>query len=114
MPCGSRAAYSVSSFIQTKENAPRSVGSTSSARCSSEVSGWCASSAVTSPVSLVEVSMSRVWSGSSPSGSGRSSTICCSSWVLIRLPLWPSAIEPSAVGRNVGCAFCQVLAPVVE
>ena len=32
----------------------------------------------------------------------------------MRLPLWPSAIEPSAVGRNVGCAFCQVLAPVVE
>ena len=41
MPCGSRAAYSVSSFIQTNEKAPRSSGSTSSARCSSEVSGWC-------------------------------------------------------------------------
>ena len=26
-PCGSRAAYSVSSFIQTIENAPRSSGS---------------------------------------------------------------------------------------
>ena len=32
-----------------------------------------------------------------------------SSWVLIRLPLWPSAIEPSAVGRKVGWAFFQVL-----
>ena len=54
MPCGSRAAYSVFSFIHTKQNAPRSSGSTSSARCSSEVSGWWASSAVTRPVSLVE------------------------------------------------------------
>ena len=114
MPWGSRAAYRVSSFIQTNENAPRSIGSTSSARCSSEVSGWWASSAVTSPVSLVDVSTSRVCSGSSPSGSGSSSTSRCSSWALMRLPLWPSAIEPSAVGRNVGCAFCQVLAPVVE
>ena len=42
------------------------------------------------------------------------STSWASSWVLIRLPLWPSAIEPSAVGRNVGWALCQVLAPVVE
>ena len=56
MPCGSRAAYSVFSFIQTKQNAPWSSGSTSSARCSSEVSGWWASSAVTRPVSLVDVS----------------------------------------------------------
>ena len=77
MPWGSRAAYSVSSFIQTNENAPRSIGSTSRARCSSEVSGWWASSAVTRPVSLVEVSTSRVCSGSSPSGSGSASTICC-------------------------------------
>ena len=70
MPCGSRAAYRVSSFIHTNEKAPRSSGSTSSARCSSEVSGWWASRAVTRPVSLVDVSTSRACSGSSPSGSG--------------------------------------------
>ena len=38
----------------------------------------------------------------------------CRSRVLVRLPLWASAIEPSAVGRKVGWALCQVLAPVVE
>ena len=113
MPCGSRAAYSVSSFIQTNEKAPFSCGSTSRARCSSEVSGWWASRAVTRPVSLVD-SRSRAWMSSSPGSLGRSATSCASSWVLIRLPLWPSASEPSAVGRNVGCALCQVLAPVVE
>jgi hypothetical protein len=32
----------------------------------------------------------------------------------MRLPLWPSAIDPSTVGRNVGWAFCHVEAPVVE
>ena len=34
--------------------------------------------------------------------------------VLVRLPLWPSARPPDAVGRNVGWAFFQTLAPVVE
>ena len=114
MPCGSRAAYSVSSFIQTNENAPLSSGSTSSARCSSEVSGWCASSAVTRPVSLVELSSADAVCRSSSSWSGQVLDHLPSSWVLIRLPLWPSAIEPSWLARNVGCAFCQVLAPVVE
>ena len=41
-------------------------------------------------------------------GRAASATASRSSWVLIRLPLWPSAIEPSAVGRKVGWAFCQV------
>ena len=40
MPWGSRAAYNVFSSIHTNENAPRSSGSTSTARSSSEVSGW--------------------------------------------------------------------------
>jgi hypothetical protein len=51
---------------------------------------------------------------SSPEAGGRSATRARRSWVLIRLPLWPSAIEPSAVGRNVGWAFFQMLEPVVE
>ena len=38
-----------------------------------------------------------------------------SSAVLTRLPLWPSASPlPVAVVRNVGCAFSQVVEPVVE
>ena len=51
---------------------------------------------------------------SSSVSTGRSATICWRSRVLVRLPLWASAIEPSAVGRKVGWALCQVLAPVVE
>jgi hypothetical protein len=35
--------------------------------------------------------------------------------VFTRLPLWPSAIPlPAAVVRKVGCAFSQVVEPVVE
>ncbi len=38
-----------------------------------------------------------------------------SSAVLTRLPLWPSATPlPAAVVRKVGCAFSQVVEPVVE
>ena len=88
-------------------------GSSSAARSSSEVSGWWASRAVTSEVSLVLVSSLREPRSSSPSR-GSAATIAWSSRVLVRLPLWPSAIDPSAVGRKVGWALCQVLAPVVE
>ena len=31
--------------------------------------------------------------------------------MLVRLPLWPSAMLPVAVERKVGCAFFQTLAP---
>ena len=115
MPCGSRAAYSVSSFIQTKQNAPRSCGSTSSARCSSERVGVVGEQRGDQAgvvgrrldVAGLQVELAV--------GAGQvGDHLRRSSWVLIRLPLWPSAMEPSAVGRNVGCAFCQVLAPVVE
>ena len=61
MPCGSRAAYSVFSFIQTKQKAPRELRQHLERalleRC---VSGWWASSAVTRPVSLVDASDGRV------------------------------------------------------
>ena len=55
----------------------------------------------------------RIWR-SSCSPPSAPTTIAASSGVLMRLPLWASAIEPVAVGWNVGCALCQVLAPVVE
>ena len=113
MPCGSRAAYSVSSFIQTNEKAPCSSRQHLERALLQRGVRVVASSAVTRPVSLVD-SRSRAWMSSSPGSLGRSATSWARSWVLIRLPLWPSAIEPSAVGRNVGCALCQVLAPVVE
>ncbi len=101
------------SSIHTNENAPRSVGSTATAFSSRLVSGWCASSAVTRLVSLVD---SRVRTGrsSSPWTVPSSPTRRASSRVLVRLPLCASAMDPLAVGRNVGWALCQVLAPVVE
>ena len=42
------------------------------------------------------------------------STRSRSSSELVRFPLWPSATVPQAVGPRVGCAFSQVLPPVVE
>ncbi len=78
------------------------------------MSGWCASSAVTRLVSLVEAGVGFVEMSSSPNAPARSATRCCSSRVLVRLPLWASAIEPVSVGRKVGWALYQVLAPVVE
>lgn len=49
-----------------------------------------------------------------PFSLGRAATISASCAVLTRLPLWPSAIEPCAVARNVGWAFSHTEAPVVE
>ena len=44
-----------------------------------------------------------------------SAAFAASSAVLTRLPLWHSARPvPASVVRNVGCAFSQVEAPVVE
>ena len=98
--------------MKTSENAPRSSGSSSIAAASIERSGCAASSAVSMSVSLVEAM--RVPSGSSPDVSASSASRARSSWVLVRLPLWPSARWPVAVCRNVGCAFSHTLEPVVE
>ena len=114
MPCGSRAAYSVPSSMNTKQKAPRIVGQHLERglleRCGR---GTAASSAVTRSVSL---DASEVSGGEVELAvvAASSSTRLARSPVLVRLPLWPSAIEPSAVERKVGCALCQTLAPVVE
>ena len=73
-------------------------------------------SVVTRLVSLVATMWLPCLTGmsSSPAISRRFATRSASSRVLVRLPLWASATEPCAVGRNVGWALCQVLAPVVE
>ena len=99
MPCGSRAAYSVVSSMKTRQNAPRSSGSTSSAASSSERSGCAASSAVTRSVSLVASGVATP-SGSSPRASAARAARRASSPVLIRLPLWPSASPPVAGGAE--------------
>ncbi len=101
--------------MKTIENAPLTCGSTCGA-ASSTVSGlpsssvWPASSAVTRSVSLVAAT----WVARPPGRSACSATSSASRAVLTRLPLWPRAIEPWAVARNVGWAFSQTEAPVVE
>ncbi len=114
MPCGSRAAYSVCSSIQMNEKAPLIVGSSSAAFSSSDLSGWCARSAVTRLVSLVDTGAFFIDRSSTSGLAARSATRAARSRVLVRLPLCARAIEPVSVGRNVGWALCQVLAPVVE
>ena len=96
--------------MKTSENAPRRRGSTSSAVAARVGAGSPASRAVTSAVSVV------LPRASSPRRllPYRSATSSLSSAGLVRLPLWPSAIEPCAVARNVGWAFSHTEAPVVE
>lgn len=114
MPWGSRAAYSVCSSMKTREKAPLTSGRILAA-ASSMVSGlpsssvWPARSAVTRSVSLVAAT----WVAR-PFSLGSAATISASWAVFTRLPLWPSAIEPCAVARKVGCAFSHTEAPVVE
>ena len=115
MPCGSRAAYSVDSFIQTKEKAPRSSGQHLE-RALLEGGVGVAREQRRDQVGVAGrgLDVAAVQRRARRADRAASATSSPSSWVLIRLPLWPSAIEPSSVGRNVGWAFCQVLAPVVE
>ena len=68
---------------------------------------------MTSEVSVV-ASCDRAPGTNEPSWASRSASQLCSSRVLVRLPLWPRAMPPVAVGRKVGWAFFQTLAPVVE
>ena len=53
--------------------------------------------------------------GSRRAGSIGSVAFAASSAVLVRLPLWPSAMPPPCwAGRYDGCAFSHVHEPVVE
>ncbi len=104
-PCGSRAAYSVFSSMNTRQNAPRSCGRTRSAASATDSSGRAVSSAVIRCVSEVVVPMSMP----------RLPTSLRSSAVLTRFPLWAKAIAvPAEVDLMVGWAFSHVGAPVVE
>jgi hypothetical protein len=102
--------------MKTKEKAPLTRGSTASADSSTVRSGSAASNVVTRLVSLVGITwlLWRDGMSSSPATDARLSTHSARSRVLVRLPLWARATDPFAVGRNVGWALCQVLAPVVE
>ena len=105
MPWGSRAAYNVCSSMKTKQNAPRSRGSTSSAAASRVRSASSARSAVTRAVSVVLPRASSPRCASSPR---RPSTRSRSSAELVRLPLWARATVPPACPPRVGWAFSQV------
>ena len=96
--------------MNVRQNAPRTVGSSSRAACSSVESAapW-ASSAPRMSESVVAARPARVLI--SPASRARPA----SSVVLTRLPLCPSATPvPAAVLRNTGWAFSQVVEPVVE
>ncbi len=93
--------------MNTSEKAPRSLGRTSIAACSTLTSGRAASSAVSrsesvvAPIELAACPAARASSASSA--------------VLTRLPLWPSARPvPAGVVRKLGWAFSHVVEPVVE
>ena len=96
--------------MKVRQNAPRTVGSSSSAACSSVASAapW-ASSAPRMSESVVAAGAPRV--PSRPASRAR----VARSAALTRLPLWPSATPvPAAVLRNTGWAFSQVVEPLVE
>ena len=84
------------------------------AAVSRDCPGWWASRVVTRSVSDVEGTAGAPGKGSSPRSACCSAASRASSPVLIRFPLWASAMPPVAVERKVGWAFSQTLDPVVE
>ena len=111
-PSGSRAAYSVCSSMNTRENAPRTSGSTASAVL---LDAWrllaarCPAGGAGGEQRGQHVSVRR-----GHLGTARRAGRDASSRVLIRFPLWPRARLTAGVARNVGCAFSQTDEPVVE
>src|SRR5271163_1699884 len=98
--------------MNTNENAPRNVGSTSIAAASSDRSGWPASIPVIRSESLVALGEPSLV-GSMPCAA--STNDAASSAVLVKFPLCPNAIPPPLPDeRYEGCAFSQVHEPVVE
>ena len=98
--------------MKTKQKAPLSSGSTSSAAVSMGRSGSAASSVVTSAVSEV---LPRPSSPRLPADEPSwSVTRSRSSMVLMRFPLCAKATDVSPVPPRVGWAFSHVEPPVVE
>src|SRR3712207_3039895 len=92
--------------MKVRLKAPRSRGRTCIAAASTDTSGFAAISEVTRSESVVAAN-----APATPS----SAAALASSAVFTRLPLWHSARPvPAPVVRNVGWAFSQVEAPVVE
>lgn len=109
-PCGSRAAYSVFSSANTRQKAPLSVGSNSIAAPSMPLSAAFAASSPQIRSESLDEPVSPAC-GLSPAAMVRSR----SSAVLTRLPLCAKDRPlPVSVVRKIGCAFSQMVAPVVE
>ena len=99
-PCGSRAANTVRSSMNTNENAPSSRGRTAMAAASRPSSMWAAISVATMSES-VEARPRRPASSASAA-------------VFTRFPLCPRARPRCPSVLNDGCALSQVVEPVVE
>ncbi len=109
-PNGSRAAYRVFSSMKIRQNAPRTVGSSSSAACSmlESAAPWASRAPRMSESVVAAPGMLGLISPASRARRVRSV-------VLTRFPLCPNATPvPAAVLRNTGWAFSQVVEPVVE
>jgi hypothetical protein len=94
--------------MNTRENAPRTRGSTASA-LSSMLAG-----ALEAPVPDTNNSVSTSVSDVAVPAPRGVPAMAASSRVLIRFPLCPSATLTDGVARNVGCAFSHTDDPVVE
>ena len=103
MPSGSRKPAIAYSVRTTAAKAPSIRLIVSPIALARSPDPWWAISAAIASVS--ELDRSRIcWRASS----SRSAV------VLVRLPLWPSAIVRPLAWRTTGCAFCQTVEPVVE
>ena len=97
--------------MNVRQNAPRTVGSSSSAACSRRGVGGAVGQQRAQDVGVGGGRAGAPRVSISPASRARAA----SSVVLTRLPLWPSATPvPAAVLRNTGWAFSQVVEPVVE
>ena len=97
-PCGSRAAYSVVSSMKTRQNAPRTPGSSSKAACSILESAAPPASSAPRISESVVAAPGMLWL-IRPATLARSA----SSVVFTRFPLCPRATPvPAAVFRKTG------------
>jgi hypothetical protein len=103
MPSGSRNPATAFSVSTTAAKAPSMRAMASAIDCSRSPDGWRAISAAITSVSEVDCRRTRL-----PRSSLRSSV------VLVRLPLWPSAIVRPDACWTTGWAFRQAVEPVVE
>ena len=105
MPHGSRKAYRARGASTVTEKAPR-MRRTAARTAASRP-----------PAAEAPAAMSAAITSVSPVLSNRTPAACNSSRsspAFTRLPFWPTATLTPPPARISGCAFCQLVAPVVE